>query len=322
MLLCQVAAMIAFLIFLGVMQSRKPPPPEPDAERTSRGATAVFVGATRGDPPEERKRDKPPEETEVEEASRQPRRPEQFRPESRQNARPSRGPDLPEETRGRPAERATVTVPPRDLPLSYLMKFRGMEDFHSFLDDLPPQSGDGRTMSLIRIEGLPRTEVRMRKLFESYRMRPFLFNPDRFNYLITSDLRLLRDKRAIQDYIVRMGRYLRQNGENRAYERVKAEFVNRARSEKAIRQTLAGAGEFTRMQLGLASPHLTAFLRRLEEDTLRQVSELTGRALSIKDIARIDCRFREVNGALVLVPWQAYLGSSEGVEPVRIWREG
>lgn len=319
MVLCQTLAMIGFLVFLGLMQSRRPVDQKHRSDGPPEGSAAIFVGATRGTEEEDEEKQKAEEKKPVREAEKKPRRPERFRPSSRSNDAPTRGPEFPPEAAGRPEGRKAVKAPPRDLPLSYLMKFNGMEDFHSFLDDLPETQDDARTMSLIRIEGLPRSEDRMRKLFESYRMQPFLFNPDRFNYLITGDMRLLKDKRAIDSYIARVGRYLRQQGENAAYDRVKEKFVEKARSNEGVRRTLAAAGEFERMHLGLASPHLTAFLRRLERDTVRQVSELTGRDVSVRDIARIDCRFREVNGALVLVPRQAHLGTGHD-GPVEIWR--
>jgi hypothetical protein len=261
-------------------------------------------------------------EPEPEPSETPPRKPERFRPAAQRTDDADATAELPPATSGRPHDIRHIPAPPRELPLSYLMKFRNMTDFHAFLDTLPsPARDDNRTMSLIRIEGLPQTEPDMRRLFQSYRMEPFLFNPDRFNYLITADGRLLRDPASIGSHIARLGRYLREDRPNAACSAIRNDAVERARRSSAIRDAITDPAEFDRMQLGLGSAHLARFFRKLEDDTARQLTELTGRSVAVEDIARIDCRFRDVNGAMVLVPWSACLGTGAGREPVRIWRE-
>jgi hypothetical protein len=248
--------------------------------------------------------------------------PERFRPASTESEASRTRVDLPDAVAGRAAAGPAIPVPPRDLPLSYLMEFQSVSEFHAFLEELPePADADSPKMSLIRIEGLPRTLHELRGLFESYWMEPFLFNPDRFNYLITADMELIRDRDAITNYISSVGRYLREDGGNAAYAAMRREYVDRARGISTIGEALGGQDEFGRMQLGLASPHLTRFLRRLEHDTAEQVSQLTGRTVAVGDIARIECGFREVNGAMVLVPQRAWLGVGPDKGPINIWHE-
>ncbi len=320
--ICQIIALAGFLVFLGIMRSQVPQVESSEHEVSKDTSPALFVSLLK-DPPEEAKpapADKPPVEPDRAEP---PRRPERFRPSVVRMEEEPTAVRMPPAA-ARPRSSATeVAVPPRDLPLSYLMKFQSMAEFHSFLEELPQSSEPGaRTMSLIRIEGLPETVAKMRRLFESYRLEPFLFNPDRFNYIITSDLRLLRDPAAIRTYVSTVGRYLHEREPSAAYGLIRSEFVNRARRGDTIRQAITDEGEFDRMELGLASLHLSRFFRKLEQDTARQVSELTGRAVAVRDIARIDCRFKDVSGVMVLVPWRAYLGSDPGRSPISIWDEG
>jgi len=316
--LCQGIALIAFLAFLTAMDRHAPDPSGQVSRLAQAAGAAVFVSLA-----DDQRKPEPdaPEQTAVarDAAADARRKPERFRPSAQAvDGDPTRG-ELPALLPDRDFGAETVAVPPRDLPLSYLMKFRNMAEFHAFLDDLPDVGADESTMSLVRVEGLPRTAAELRRLFASYRMEPFLFNPQRFNYLVTSHLDLLTDQSAIRDYVASVGRYMKEDGPNPAYAAIRDEFVSRARTESAIQRTITDEGEYRRMQLGLASIHLSRFLRRLEEDTARQLTELTGRPISVRDIARVDCRFRDVNGAMVLVPWRAYLGSDPSRRPIAIW---
>jgi hypothetical protein len=316
-LLCQGIAMIGFLIFLGLLSFA--PPTDSSGGSVAPGAGVLFGGKTRKETESSAK--SPQDETPPESSrAKAPRRPERFRPSAGSNETATRGGPLPAATR-EPADAPQISLPPEDLPLSYLARFRSMEDFHSFLDELPDRrEDDASTMSLVRIEGLPRSEEGLRRLFESYRMEPFLFNPDRFNYLITSGGELLRSKKAIQSYIARVGRYVREDEPNAAYEGIRRRMIARARGRQSITSAITEPGEFERMELGVASRHFGRYCRRLERDTARQLTELTGNDVKVKDIARIDCRFRQVGGAMVLVPWKAYLGTRRPHGPIRIWR--
>jgi len=319
---CQLLALAGFVFFVAILPHSPPQESEPDRKQSASGA-AALVGASmqkKKPQPEEETTRKEPQET-TEKARRKPRSPEQFRPTTRRSEDSSTLPEQPMATTGRPEDRQEIALPPKDLPLSYLTKFQNMEDFHSFLDEVQAEvDPEARTMSLIRIEGLPRSTEKLRRLMESYHMRPFLFNPGRFNYLIKEDLELLKSQSAIKGYIARVGRYIRADGANRAYEEIKSGFVEKALNQEDLREIL-GAGEFQDMELGLASPQLTAFLHRVEKDTVRQVSELTGRPVSREEIARIDCRYKTVNGAVVLVPWRAYLGTGSARNPIDIWKD-
>ena len=317
--LCQTVAFLGFVVFLVLMAGARPAraPAEPSAD----GATsaAVFLSRTGDDaePPE----DAPDERQHPEPEQKQPRRPERFQPSASPVEDASTRTELPPAAAGRPKDAERVPVPPRDLPLSYLMKFQNLRDFHAFLEALPDPPDDAPAMSLIRIEGLPRSIGLMRRLFESYRMEPFLFNPDRFSYVITGDRRLLRDPAAVRSYVASVGRYLREAEPNAAYAAIRDECIRRARADPAIRRAITSPAEFDRMVLGLASMHLARFFRRLERDTAQQLGELTGKPVAVADIARIDCRFRSVNGVMVLVPWRAYLGTGADRAPLRIWKE-
>jgi len=289
--LCQAVAMAAFLMFLAFMQAHRPfALTRPGAAAVNPKASVFVSFAQEPLPPERKPSDTPSAEPDVQ---RPPRPPERFRPSSSRASEASETIQLPPGSARRPGSGETVRVPPEELPLSYLMKFQSMEEFHSFLDKLPEeQDADAPAMSLIRIEGLPQTVSGMTALFESYRMHPFLFNPDRFNYLITSDLRLLTGKEAIERYVSAVGRYLREDEPNSAYAAIRDGLVERARRSAAIRKVITEETEFDRMQLGLASAYLTRFFRRLERDTARQVGELTGKRVEVRDLARIDCRAR------------------------------
>lgn len=316
----QAVALAGFIVFLGLMSGFAPrQEPSPNAQAQVASA-AVFISLAEDEPKEaepdaseQPKLDPPPKSA--------PRRPERFRPATQQVDESSAVRELPAATPRALAAAESVATPPRDLPLSYLMKFRSMSEFHAFLDKLPDDDAGDRAMSLIRIEGLPRTVSEMRRLFQSYRMASFLFNPERFNYLITADQKLLRDRDAINAYIASVGRYLREDEPNAAYAAIRNEIINRIRSDEVIRKAITDEAEFARMKLGLASPHLSRFFRKLEDDTARQLSELTGRPVAVGDIARIDCRFKDVNGVMVLVPWRAYLGTGPERGPVTIWRQ-
>jgi hypothetical protein len=319
-LFSQAVAMTGFVAFLLMMYAFTPPAPVPSEPGGAPVSAAVFLLKADDVTEPEASEQKPAKPTSPPPQPK-PREPERFRP-ARQRAETSRtAPPLPTAA-PRPQKTAeTLPVPPRDLPLSYLMQFADMAEFHAFLDQLPERDAPDRTMSLIRIEGLPQTVPAMRRLFESYRMQPFLFNPAKFNYLITADNRLLSEQDAIQHYVAQVGRYLREDPPNGASSAIRAEAIARARNDHAIRQALSDDTEFDRMQLGLASPHLGRFFQRLEDDTARQLAELTGTPVAVRDIARIDCRFREVNGSMVLVPWQAWLGNQPDRNPIAIWRE-
>lgn len=315
-------AMVGFGVFLSLLHWEGSAVQARAGSSKPHPAAAAFVGAARQqEPPPPEDRNNRPENAERK-AEEKPRQPERFRPSSQENERAETVPEQPPAAGGRPRDVEQVSVPPRDLPLSYLMKFKGMQDFHSFLDDVQDRiDPDARTMSLVRIEGLPDSVDELQRLFESYRMDPFLYNPDRFNYLVTGELELLRNRQAIQDYISRVGRFIREDESNPAYRAIKRRFVDRARQNSGIRKALGGDAEFGNMELGLASRQLTAFLHRLEKDTVRQVSELLGRSLSVEDMARIDCRFENVRGAVVLVPWRAYVATGDRRRPVDIWKQ-
>jgi len=310
-------ALVAFLLFLAVMWTAAPegdPVAAGPAEPVS-GAVFLSVG-NEDDKASVRDR----QESLEAEPERKPRPPERFRPASaKAEGNPTTAP-LPPATPGRQDRGERVAAAPEDLPLSYLMKFHDMQAFHAFLEGLSDAS-PARPMSPIRIENLPGSVPEMQRLFESYRMEPFLFNPGRFNYLITGGFKLLRDKAAIDAYIARVGRYLREEQTNAAYAAIRSQMVDRARSREAIRRAISDDAEFDHMVLGLASPYLRRFFRKLEDDTARQVTELTGRPVAVGDIARIDCRFKNVNGVMVLVPWEACLGTGPDRRAVAIWRE-
>jgi len=312
--ICQGVALVAFLAFLRLMAAYAPARGE--VRHAAVVPAGVFAAVARsGHSPNVSEADENVPETQTES---DPRRPERFRPASDlAEQEPSRA-DLPVPLPGRPPGRERITVQ-GDLPLSYLMKFRGIEEFHTFLESLT-EDPDAPTMARIRIEGLPESRAALLRLLRSYRMEPFLFNPDRFNYIVTSDLQILRDERSIANYVSTVGRYLQEDGPNPAYAALRDDMARRAEGSLDVVAVLGDRTEFARMKLGLASPHLSRFLRRLERDTARQLTELTGRPVAVSDIARIDCRFREVNGAMVLVPWKAWLSES-GSEMV-LWRDG
>jgi len=316
----QTAALAAFLLFLSMMHNAVPPRPASLSTVRPPGAMVfVSLARRRGEAQKETPAKAPTDQTS---GRRKPRPPERFRPSARRIEDASTTPKFPPAVKGRKRRGDTVIANPRPLPLSYLMKFRNMDEFHAFLDKLPDVRDDeSRTMSLIRIEGLPSAVPEMRRLFESYRMEPFLFNPKRFNYLITADLKLLKERAAIRDYISAVGRYLREDEPNGAYLAIRDDIVGRARRKAPIVRAISDPTEFDRMHLGLASAYLTRFLRRLEADTARQLTELTGKSVKVGDIARIDCRFKDVNGVMVLVPWKAWLGSGPH-RPIQIWKNG
>lgn len=316
---CQAIALAGFVGFLHVLQGFAPTGAASAPSVSEQASAALFASVVKQ---EEKKAplEQPPEPEPEELSQSEPRRPQRFRPSSvATDGRPTSA-ELPPAARGRPAVADEIPAQPKELPLSYLMKFRSIEEFHAFLDELPEVPDDGSaTMSLIRIEGLPTTVPEMRRLFESYRMRPLLHNPKNFSYLITHDMKLLRDPESIQSYIASVGRYLRQDDRNGAYLALRDEWVTRARNEIEIFRAFRDPTEFERMELGLASPHLTRFFRKLEQDTARQLTELTGRPVAVRDLARIDCRFKIVNGVLVLVPWEAQIGTGPAGSSIRIW---
>lgn len=230
-------------------------------------------------------------------------------------------PALPAPAARKVAAAETLDASVRDKPLGYLNQFKDMTDFHTFLDKLPrEQDRNARTMSLIRVEGLPATVADLRRLLQSYRIEPFLFNPARFNYLITQDCRLLKDPQSIQTHVAQFGRYLRGETGNIAYRELRREFIAQARAQREIAAAITDPSEFDRMELGLASAELTRFFRKLESDTAAQLSEVTGKPVAVNDISRIDCRFRNVNGAMVLVPFQAWIGTDPGRGAISVSR--
>ena len=317
---CQALAMGAFVFFLSLMGARRPAELLPDSAKVQKAAVFVSMAAAKHAKPEPSKDPPRPPEAVMQ---HEPQEPERFRPSALKHKASPTAPKLPK-ARPRPtAGRQKVAAPPRDLPLSYLMKFQSMDEFHAFLDNLPTEDESSRrTMSLIRIEGLPGTVTDLRRLFKSYRMEPFLFNPRRFNYLITSDLRVIHNPERIRSHVARVGRYLRGDGRNIAYDEVRRDLVKAARAKKRVTKVLTDASEFDRMELGLASPALARFFRKLEDDTARQLGKLLGRPVDVRDIARIDCRFKDVSGVMVLVPWKAYLGTQPERGGIAIWKNG
>ncbi len=320
-LFSQIIALTGCVIFLVLMWANVPSLPRTESDDGYISHTAdVFLARE----PEQTKPEAVPEEEPQPapvESERTPSRPERFRPAAKDA--PERPTDLDVPPAAARTDRDTEVVPSprRELPLSYLMNFEDINEFHSFLEKLPDDLDPDRTMSIIRIKGLPRTVSALRSLFESYHMEPFLFNPDRFNYLITDDGRLMRDRSTIRNYIAEVGRYLHEEGSNAAYDAIRNQAISAARADGTIRDAITDEAEFDRMQLGLASAHLGRFLRQLERDTARQVSELAGREIGAEDIARIDCRFEDVNGAMVLVPRTAWLGTQSGGESIQLWQE-
>ncbi len=266
--------------------------------------------------------DRPPEvsdkSTDTEATVTEPARPERFRP-SATPADESTAADLPSPVGGRSHVNKTVTVPAEPLPLSYLMHFKSLDEFHGFLDNLPP-AGDDPTMSLVHIDGLPGTVEDLRRLFASYRMDPFLFNPEKFNYVVTSDGSLLDDRKAIARFIAAVGRYLHNDRPGPAWQSLRDEMVEDLRSRRGIVRRFGSGDEFDYMKLALASPSMNRFFARLETDTASQITRLLGRTVRRQDIARIDCRFRRVGESMVLVPWTAHLGRGEP-RSVRLWDE-
>lgn len=315
----QFIAIGAFLLFLKIISGVSLRQAAKKMDR-KKAEALLFVSMRSNDKPDKRPtQGQAPRAEPIKEKA--PRKPQRFRPSATRSKSKRTPPELPPAVPSRPSSLELVHIPQRELPLSYLMKFKSLEEFHSFLDKLPEQKTHPETMSLIRIEGLPRTIEEMKRLFESYDMKPFLFNPYRFNYIITSELKLLCDRSSIADYIVRVGRYLTEERPNQAYSAIRQEMIKHARANKAITERITEPEEFERMLLGLASANLNKFFRRLERDTARQLSELLGKTIRLRDISRIDCRFRNVNGAMVLVPWQAYLGDDPTQKPVKIWKD-
>lgn len=312
--LCQGLALGAFVLFLGLMTAYAPAPGEP-----RHAAAAVPAGVFAAVARNEHSPDVPKIDEEVPEtqAEPEPRRPERFRPSSDPAVEQPARAALPAPSPGRPPGRERIPVQ-SDLPLSYLMKFPSIEAFHTFLGSLP-EDRDAPTMARIRIEGLPESPAALRRLLRSYHMEPFLFNPDRFNYIVTSDLKILHDERSIANYVSTVGRYLEGEGANAAYASLRDDMARRVEDSPDVAATLGDRAEFASMRLGLASPHLTRFLRRLEQDTARQLTELTGGPIAVRDLSRIDCRFREVNGVMVLVPWRAWIG--ERGKEIALWRQ-